>query len=38
MTLRVFDGDPPWLLSVDPVTGRVHMKREPLAATVDEAA
>lgn len=29
MTLRVFDGDPPpWLLVVDPVTGRVHMRRE----------
>lgn len=28
MTLRVFDGEPPWLLAVDPVTGRVSMKRE----------
>jgi prepilin-type N-terminal cleavage/methylation domain-containing protein len=28
MTLRVFDGAPPWLLVVDPVTGRVSMKRE----------
>lgn len=31
MTLRVYDGDPPWLLAVDPVTGRVSMKREAIA-------
>lgn len=31
MTLRVFDGEPPWLLVVDPVTGRVSMKREAAA-------
>lgn len=31
MTLRIFDGDPPWLLVVDPVTGRVRMRRETVS-------
>lgn len=31
MSVRVLAGAPPWLMTVDPVTGRVRLRREELA-------
>lgn len=38
MSVRIFDGAPPWMMTVDPVTGRVRMRREAVAPVAGEAS